>query len=305
MNQNQPQPPQAAARLMRMATYASISVAGVLIAVKLGAWLATESVSLMSTLLDSLLDALASLINLFAVRRALQPADRSHRFGHGKAEPLAGLAQAAFICGSALFLLIEAGNRFLNPKEVHNTEIGYAVMVFAIILTVGLVLFQKYVVRKTGSVAISADSLHYQTDILINGSVILSLFLASEMGWQMADPLFAVAIAVYILISAREIARGALTLLMDHELSEDERRRIEEIALSHPDARGMHDLRTRSSGTRKFIQFHLEMDGTITLTDAHEITEAVMYKLEDAFPNAEVIIHEDPEGIMERRVEFD
>ncbi|HEB79007.1 MAG TPA: cation diffusion facilitator family transporter [Rhodospirillales bacterium] len=289
---------------MRLATYASISVAGTLIAVKLGAWLATESVSLLSTLLDSLLDAGASLINLLAVRRALEPADKAHRFGHGKAEPLSGLAQSGFICGSAAILVIQAGDRFLHPRPIQNTDIGYVVMVFAIVLTIGLLIFQKYVVRKTGSIAISSDSLHYQTDVLINLSVILSLFLTSEMGWTSADPLFAIAIAVYIVFSARKIWRRALNLLMDRELPEEDRRRIEEIALSHPGVRGMHDLRTRSSGARAFIQLHLELNGSISLNEAHEIAEAVMYKLEAAFPNAEVIIHEDPEGVMEKRAVF-
>lgn len=289
---------------MRMATYASVSVAGVLIVVKLGAWVATESVSILSTLLDSLLDAGASMVNLLAVRRALQPADREHRFGHGKAEPLAGLAQAAFICGSAAILLIQAGDRFFHPRPVHSAEIGYAVMVFTIVLTVGLVIFQKYVVGKTGSVAVSGDSLHYQSDVMINASVIISLFLSSRMGWPMADPLFAIAIAAYIVFGAREIGRDALKLLMDHELPKEERQRIKEIARSQPGVLGMHDLRTRSSGMMTFIQLHLEMDGGITLLKAHEIAEAVMHNLENAFPNAEVIIHEDPEGVMEKRAEF-
>lgn len=287
-----------------MATYASVSVAGVLIVVKLGAWVATESVSILSTLLDSLLDAGASMVNLLAVRRALQPADREHRFGHGKAEPLAGLAQAAFICGSAAILLIQAGDRFFHPRPVHSAEIGYAVMVFTIVLTVGLVIFQKYVVGKTGSVAVSGDSLHYQSDVMINASVIISLFLSSRMGWPTADPLFAIAIAAYIVFGAREIGRDALRLLMDHELPKEERQRIKEIARSQPGVLGMHDLRTRSSGMMTFIQLHLEMDGGITLLKAHEIAEAVMHNLENAFPNAEVIIHEDPEGVMEKRAEF-
>jgi len=297
-------PSDEAGRLMRMATYASISVACVLIIVKLGAWMATESVSILSTLLDSLLDAGASMVNLLAVRRALQPADRNHRFGYGKAEPLAGLAQAAFICGSAMILLIQAGDRFFHPRPVHSAEIGYAVMLLAIVLTIGLVLFQKHVVSKTGSVAISGDSLHYQTDVMINASVIFSLFLSSRTGWMMFDPLFAIAIAGYIVFGARDIGRDALRLLMDRELPEEERRRIKEIALSQPGALSMHDLRTRSSGMMTFIQLHLEMDGDITLREAHEIAEAVMHKLENAFPNAEVIIHEDPKGVMEKRVEF-
>ena len=292
------------ARLMRWATYASVSVATVLIITKFTAWLLTDSVSLLSTLIDSLLDAAASLINLLAVHHALQPADRDHRFGHGKAEPLASLAQGAFIFGSAVFLLIEAGERFAHPKALVNPEIGYGVMVFSIVLTVTLVIFQRYVVHRSGSLAIRADSLHYQTDVLINGSVILSLFLTSEMRWLAADPLFAAGIAAYIIRTAWKIGLDAFNILMDRELPDEDRNQITEIALAHEGVRGLHDLRTRSSGTHVFIQMHLEMDGEITLNEAHVIADAVELDLLRVFPNAEVIVHEDPEGVEEVRKEF-
>ncbi len=204
-----------AARLIRLATYASVTVAGVLIIAKSAAWLMTDSVSLLSTLVDSMLDGLASLINLMAVRSALQPADTDHRFGHGKAESVAGLAQSAFIGGSAIFLLMEAGDRFLHPQEIHHTEIGLAVMGFAIVVTLGLVLFQRHVVRGTGSTAIGADSLHYQTDLLVNGGVVVSLLLATRLGWGWTDPLFAVAIALYIFRGAVHIGREAFEILID------------------------------------------------------------------------------------------
>lgn len=291
-------------RLMRLATYASVSVATVLIITKIFAWAMTESVSLLSTLLDSVLDVLASLVNLFAVYHATQPADREHRFGHGKAEPLAGLAQSAFITGSGLFLLIEAGDRLMRPRPVVNTDIGYAVMVLAIVLTILLVAFQKYVVRRSGSIAIGADSLHYQTDVMINGSVILSLFLASRFGWHLADPLIAIGIAGYLIYGAVQIGRQALDILMDRELAEDDRERIRALALAHPEVKGLHDLRTRSSGIHVFIQFHLEMDGGMRLEDAHEVSEAVEQEVRDAFPNSEVIIHEDPENVVEPRAVF-
>ncbi len=294
-----------AARLMRLATYASVSVAGILIVAKFAAWLATDSVSLLSTLIDSLLDVGASLVNLVAVRQALQPADREHRFGHGKAEPLAGLAQAAFICGSAAFLLIEAGKRFIQPQVLENTETGIAVMVFSIALTVVLVLFQRHVVRQTGSIAIGADSMHYKMDVLVNASVIVSLILATRLGWQWADPLFATAIAGYIVWGAGTIGHQALNILMDRELPDAEREHIRQIALAHPGVRDLHDLRTRSSGPQVFIQLHLEMDGNITLHRAHEISDQVEAEIERAFPKAEVLIHEDPEGVDEKRTTFD
>jgi len=292
------------ARLMRFATYASVGVALVLIGTKFAAWTLTESVSLLSTLIDSMLDALASIINLIAIHHALQPADREHRFGHGKAEPLAGLAQAAFICGSAAFLLLQAGERLIHPKSISHTEIGYAVMVFSIVVTIALVLFQRYVVRRSGSVAISADSLHYQTDVLINGSVIASLYIATEFGIRVADPLFAVAIATYIVIGALKIGKQSLDILMDKELADEERARIREIVTRHREVRGMHDLRTRTSGAHVFIQMHLEMDPDMTLLQAHDVTDAVTEELLAVYPNAEVIIHEDPDGLEEERAVF-
>ena len=292
------------ARLMRFATYASVTVASVLIVAKLGAWLATESVSLLASLVDSLLDVGASLVNLFAVRHALQPADREHRFGHGKAEALAGLAQAAFIGGSGVFLILEAIDRFINPREVVNSEIGIAVMVLALVLTGGLVLFQSYVVKKTGSIAIAADALHYRVDILVNVAVIISLFVASFGGVPYADPLFAIAIVLYMGFGSWRIAATSIDDLMDREFPDEDRIRIREIALQHPRVRDVHDMRTRSSGPYSFIQIHLEMDKTLTLIEAHEISDDVMYNVEKEFPKAEVLIHQDPEGVEERRDEL-
>ena len=296
--------PERAQRLMRLATYASVSVAIVLIAIKIASWLMTESVSLLSTLVDSLLDAMASMFNLVAVHHALQPADREHRFGHGKAEPLAGLAQAAFIGGSAAFLLFQAVERMVHPRPVVNAEIGIATMVISIVLTFALVMFQRYVVKKTGSVAVGADQLHYQGDLLTNASVIVSLVLATRFGIDFADPLFAVAIAFYIVWNARGVAIDSLNLLMDRELPDEDRRKIRALCEAHPEVRGVHDLRTRSSGQQVFIQLHLELDGAMTLHDVHEVSEAVMHEIESAFPSAEVIIHEDPEGVPEPRKSF-
>ena len=289
------------ANLMVAATYASVSVAAVLICAKMGAWLFTDSVSLLSSLVDSLLDAAASLVNLFAVRQALQPADQEHRFGHGKAESLAGLAQAAFIAGSGVFLLLESVERIISPNAIENGPIGIAVMGFSIVLTVGLVGFQMYVVKRTGSVAISADSLHYHIDILINFAVIVSLILASFGGWILADPLFAILIVAYMSIGAYKILRQSLNDLMDTEFPEEDRARIRDIVLEHPKVHEIHDMRTRSSGPYSFIQLHIEMDHDITLLEAHNISDQVMYKVEAAFPNTEVLIHQDPEGIEERR----
>lgn len=289
--------PDEAARLMRLATYASSSVAVTLIVLKLVAWGFSDSISLLATLVDSTLDLLASLINLVAVRHALQPADKQHRFGHGKAEALAGLGQATFIAGSAIFLLLEAGRRFWLPVPVQAYELGIAVMFFSLVATIALVLFQRHVIRKTGSTAIKADALHYRTDILVNGSVILALWL-SVQGWPGFDPLFAVLIAIYILYSAREIIIESYEHLMDRELPDAEREQIKEIVHQHAEVRGMHDLRTRRSGTSTFMQLHLELDDDLLLTEAHKICDEVELLLQEAFPEAEIIIHTDPISVV-------
>ncbi|TAN59315.1 MAG: cation diffusion facilitator family transporter [Rhodospirillales bacterium] len=285
--------------LKRWATYAAVATALTLIVIKLAAWVATGSIALLSTLIDSLLDAGASVVNLVAVRQALQPADRDHRFGHGKAEPLAGLAQAAFVAGSGLFLVIEAAGRFAEPQTVTRPLIGVVVMAVSIVLTLILVVFQKFVVKKTKSVAVDADSLHYTGDVLINLSVIASLLLTSQLGFALADPLFAILIALYLLWNALGIARSSMDHLMDREFPGTERDRIKQIARTHPGVMNVHDLRTRSSGTQGFIQLHLELDGQLPLVEAHAIADAVELKLREAFPEAEVIIHQDPAGLAE------
>ncbi len=297
-------PNEANHRLIRLAARASVALASLLILAKLAAWLITDSVSLLSALIDSLLDVGASLVNLIAIRHALTPADDEHRFGHGKAEALAGLGQAAFVAGSAAFLLVQAGERLLRPRPLDHPEIGIAVMVFSIAVTVALVVFQKYVMRRTSSVAISADSLHYETDVLANAGVIVSLVLVSRFGWQAADPLVAIAIVIYIFWSAWGIGARALHILMDRELPDADRAKIVAIARSHPAVRGVHDLKTRSSGSHVFIQLHLELDGDMKLNDVHIVSEDVMKRIMTAYPNAEVIVHEDPEGVVEQRAVY-
>ena len=291
-------------RLRRLATYASVSVAGLLIAAKFAAWLETGSVALLSSLVDSLLDAVASLVNLVAVRHAMSPADREHRFGHGKAEPLAVLGQSAFIIGSAMLLLAEAVRRLIWPVPVENPPAGIAVMVLSIVVTIALVLYQRHVVRRTGSIAITADELHYRGDLVVNVSVIIALVLAPILGLPILDPLFGAGIGIWILYSAARLVRLSLVQLMDRELPDDERERIREIAQSHPDVVAAHDLRTRIAGPTAFIQIHIEMDGTLSLLRAHEISDEVEAQLRAAYPHAEVMIHQDPEGIEEPRSNF-
>jgi len=282
------------AKLMRWATYASVSTAIILIFAKIIAWFMTDSVSIMATLLDSSLDVLASVINLIAVRHALQPADNEHRFGHGKAEALSGIGQALFIGGSAGFLLLQATGRIINPQAmITEIEVGVGVMIFSIAATLLLLSFQKYVVTKTGSTAIKADALHYKTDLLVNGSVIIALFL-TVYGWSYFDAIFGIGIAIFILYSAWQIVKEAIDLLMDHEIDDQEREKIRDIVLEHEQVLGYHDLRTRRSGTRVFVQLHLELDAEQTLASAHEIADTIEKRIAALFDDAEVLIHEDP-----------
>lgn len=286
-------------RLVRAATYASVLIALVLILAKFLAFIVTNSVAILTSLVDSVLDFLASIVNLWAVRHALTPADSEHRFGHGKAEPLSGLAQSAFVAGSAVLLIVEAVSRFSNREQISSGEIGIGVMVFSIIATLGLVLFQKYVVNRTGSVAIMADSLHYTGDLLLNISVILALVLSTYVEVTWADPAFAIGIALFLLWNASRIARQSIEVLMDRELPDVERSAIKRIALEHPKVLGVHDLRTRSTGLQKFIQFHIVLDPSLQLVEAHSISDQVEMALMANYPGADIIIHQDPDGLEE------
>jgi ferrous-iron efflux pump FieF len=287
------------ARLRTRATHASVAVAAVLIAAKFAAWVGTGSVAVLSSLVDSLLDAVAAVVTLFAVRQSLMPADREHRFGHGKAEPLATLGQSAFILGGAALLMAEAVRRVIWPVRVDNPPAGIAVMLFSIVLAGGLVFYQRRVVRRTGSLAITADELHYRGDLIVNGSVLLALVLDGLFDVPILDPLFGAGIGLWIAYSAARVARLSLTQLMDHELPDAERAKIRKIAESHAEVAAVHDLRTRAAGPTAFIQLHLEMDGAMNLMGAHRIADAVEAELRNAYPHAEIIIHQDPAGLEE------
>lgn len=281
-------------RLLSLATIWSVATAVVLIVVKTVAWLATGSVSLLASLLDSLMDAVASAVNLVAVRYSLQPADEEHRFGHGKAESLAGLAQAAFISGSALLLLFQAVDRLLHPRPLSTPMLGIWVMVFSIVATLVLLGVQRMAVRRTGSVAIRADALHYFTDLLTNASIILALIL-SMAGWVRADAIFGLGVGGYVLYSALKIGHEAVQHLMDRELPDEVKHEVVATALSHPDVHGVHEIRTRQAGQTRFIQLHLELDPRLSLARAHDIGDEVEMRIRKAVPGADVMIHQDPE----------
>jgi ferrous-iron efflux pump FieF len=286
-----------AERLKRLATYAAVAVAATLIAIKLWAWATTNSVAMLASLVDSTLDLVASGLNLFAVRHALTPADKEHRFGHGKAEALAGLGQAAFIGGSAAFLFFQSLERLAAPEPVHQTTIGLAVIAVSLVLTLALVLFQRYVIARTRSLAIGADQLHYTTDIATNLAVVAALVAAGLWGWTIADPILGLAIAAVIAWGAFKILRGAYDELMDREFDDAERQRIKDIVNRHAGVESLHDLRTRRAGHRAFIQLHLELPPQMTLLEAHRISDEVEEAIMAAFPDAEVITHQDPAGV--------
>ena len=287
-----------AGRLLRLATHLSVSVALILIVAKAYAWWMTDSVAILASLVDSLMDAGASLLNLFAVRYALAPADASHRWGHGKAEAIAGLGQGVFILGSGIFLVSEAVNRLMNPAPVTAFSVGIGVMLLTIVLTAALVAVQSSVIRRTRSAAIRADSLHYRADLLTNAAVLAALVLA-HFGWPGVDPLFALAVAAYTLKAAWDIIRDALSELLDQELPETRRQEIIAVASGHPQVRGVHDLRTRSAGRVDFIELHLELDDHMPLMVAHEVSDAVEEALVELIPHADVMIHLDPVSLSE------
>jgi ferrous-iron efflux pump FieF len=290
-------------RLLKRATLASLATVCILIVVKLAAWLVTGSVSILASLVDSLMDSAASFVNLLAVRYSIMPADSEHRFGHGKAEPLAGLIQAGFICGSALFLVFHAIDRLRHPSPLESLEVGLAVMLFATVLTGALVFFQRYVIKHTQSTAIKADSLHYQADLLTNVTIMIALVLSNYgMGW--ADGIFAIGVAVYIFHSAISIGHTSFQQLMDRELPDDVKQQILDVALANPNVRGVHDFRSRQSGQIKFIQLHIEMDDDLRLVESHAIADEVEAAICEAFPDSEVIVHQDPVSLIETNHQF-
>jgi ferrous-iron efflux pump FieF len=281
-------------RLMRWASVASMSVAMVLIAAKTGAWLVTDSVSMLSSLIDSALDLVSSVITFVAIRLALAPADSDHRFGHGKAEALAGVAQAGFITASTGALLLTVVDRFLHPRPVQEEFVGVVVSALAIVLTLALMLFQSHVVRRTASLAISADRAHYITDFVNNIAVGIGIWLSSRLNEPLIDLAVAVAVALYLGVSAWSIGRNSIDVLMDRELPTVDRQRILDIVRRHPGVRNVHDLRTRSSGLHQFIQLHLVLHPTMSLGRAHVMSDSVETAIREAFPQAEVIVHIDP-----------
>ncbi|MFT5790261.1 divalent metal cation transporter FieF [Shewanella sp. Choline-02u-19] len=278
---------------VKLASRAAVATALTLITIKLAAWMYSGSASMLASLTDSFADALASIVNFIAIRYAIVPADQDHRYGHGKAEPLAALAQSAFILGSAFLLLFHGGERLINPIEVKHATLGVIVSIIAIVLTFALVMLQKRALAATSSTIVEADALHYKSDLFLNAAVLLALVL-SQYGWWWADGLFAVLIALFIGQQAIGLAYKSVQSLLDRELDDETRDKITEIAILDLQVRGIHDLRTRESGKTMFIQFHLELDGSLSLEQAHTIAVETSIRIRREFNYAEVIIHQDP-----------
>lgn len=290
------------ARLVNRAALAATTLASVLLLVKIFAWWYTGSVSLLAALVDSLVDIAASLTNLFVVRYSLQPADAEHTFGHGKAESLAALAQSMFISGSALFLFLTGLQHLATPNEMRAPLVGIVVTLIALFSTLALVTFQRWVVKRTRSLAIRADMLHYQSDVIMNGAILLALGL-SWYGFRRADALFALGIGVWILYCALRMGYEAVQALLDRALPDEERQTIIDIAANWPGVQGAHDVRTRQSGPTRFIQLHLEMEDNLPLFQAHKMAEEVERALLDRFPGSDVIIHQDPCSVVPAELE--
>lgn len=282
--------------LARRAALASVATAVFLGSIKAYAAWKTGSVAVLASLADSVLDLFASLVTLGGVHWAAQPADAKHRFGHGKAEALAALFQVMVIAVSAFAILARAIDRLLHQQASAEPEYGIAVSVIAILATLALTRYQRSVIRRTGSIAIGADNIHYQSDLLLNGAVILALGLEAWAGLHGADPLFGIAIAFWLLFGAWRASVAAIDQLMDKEWPEEKRQRFVEAAARHPELKGLHDLRTRTSGNRDFVQFHVWMDPRLTIAEAHRVIEAMERQLGADFPDTEILIHIDPEG---------
>jgi ferrous-iron efflux pump FieF len=286
--------------LTSRAAFASITMAVFLIGLKAWAALHTSSMAMLGSLADSTLDLVASLVVLMGVRVAAQPADREHRFGHGKAEALAALVQVIIITISALFIGFRSIERLIGGAETADAELGIGVSLVAITFTFALIAYQRYVVRKTGSLAIATDRLHYASDLMLNASVIAALVLDQYLGIVGADAVFGILIALWLAWGAWRSSAHALAQLMDREWPPELREKFLAAARAYPELEGLHDLRTRTSGTHNFVQFHVWVPADWTVKEAHDRMDRVEQELEKQFPATEILIHLDPEGHTDR-----
>jgi ferrous-iron efflux pump FieF len=284
-------------RDMRRAATASLGVSLLLVTIKAVAYFASGSVAMLASLADSALDLFTSGLNMFAINESLTPADEEHRFGHGKAEPLAGLAQGAFIAASGIFLVVQAVQRLLAPQPIEHSLAALIVMCVSIFATILLILYERRVTEQTGSVAVGADAVHYFGDLVSNIGVVVAILLVGWFDWLWADPVIALGVVLVLAISAWSVFRQSLDQLMDRELPDSDRARIISIVHRHSEVLALHELKTRKAGVNIFIQIHIELDGAMPLARAHAVSDLVERDICAAFPNAEVIIHQDPAGV--------
>ncbi len=283
---------------VRLAAISSTSTALILVVIKLYAWLVTDSSAMLASTTDSILDLFASVMSIVILRFALAPADKEHTFGHGKAESLAGLVQASFVLGSAIILIFSGVSRLLNPQAIVQSEVAIWVTIISIVLTLILVGFQRYVIKRTGSIIISGDALHYQSDLLLNLGVLVAIVL-SQGYWLQADGVFTIAVALYLVFGASQIMVQSVSQLMDSELSDEDLVQIKAIVSAHEQAIGIHELRTRQSGVQRFVQFHLELSDELSLLEAHGIGDEIEEKICKLLAPCEVFIHHDPSSVVQ------
>jgi ferrous-iron efflux pump FieF len=292
---------EAATHLNRSAAFASIGAAALLLTIKGWAAWSTGSTAMLGSLADTALDLVASVATLVGVWIASQPADDKHRFGHGKAEAIAALFQIVLISISALGIASRAIEQFMAGSRVQDAESGIGVSIAAILVTFALLAWQRHVIRKTGSLAITTDNVHYQSDLLLNLAVIAALALDTFAGLSGADPLFGIGIALWLAWGAWGASRNVLDQLMDHEWPAEKKQRFLDVLASNPDITGVHDLRTRTSGNHDFVQFHVWVDANMTVRQAHHVMDDIEARLHAHFPDVEILIHPDPEGLVDEK----
>jgi cation diffusion facilitator family transporter len=289
--------------LTRFASLVSLIVALVLVGVKVWAWIATGSIALLTSASDGLVDVLASLVTLIGVRYAGRPADNGHRYGHGKAEAVAAFVQALLLGGAGLVLGIESIERLINPQPLADLGLGIWVIIGSSLAALGLVLMQTYVVKRTGSTAIAADRAHYVTDVAVNIAVLLALVFENNFGWTRSDSIGALLISFYMIWNAKGMALDALKQLLDRELDIADRQRIRAAVLGCPGVSGVHDIRTRNGGDRVFVEFHLEVDGHLSVDIGHDIGDVAEAAVRQLFTAADVTAHLEPAGIDDERLD--
>ena len=291
--------------LVKSASIASLLVASTLITLKYYAWVTTSSVSMLGSLADSLIDFLASVFVFIAITYSFLPADEKHRFGYGKSEGLAAFIQSLLIGISGIYVFIEAIKRLLNPSQINQPNVAIWTILVSIVLTIALIMYQRYVVKKSHSMAIESDQYHYLTDTYINLSVLFSVVITGWTRFIFIDAVVGLLISGMVLYTAFILLKKSFKILLDQEIQSSHRDQIRNIALKHPQVLGFHDLRTRDTGQKYIIQFHLELDPNMSLLESHKITDEVTGNILDVYPNTELIIHTDPLGVDEIRDPFE